>query len=199
MAFKFVDFFLSLFVSHKAQKVLFGKLSQLLKKVIYLIFWNLRDHQLSSHVNPNSEFKCKTCNRLYPKALSLKNHIRKCHGPNSRKLCLLCKKTFYNLKEHQLSFHADPNSEFKCQTCKKLFPSKFHLGRHITRSHKPGYRKACLLCDKTFADNRNLKEHTISLHTSKEYKEQNRYFCLCSSSNPDYTILHILGVTSQIF
>lgn len=57
---------------------------------------------------------------------------------------------------------------FACDQCKKVFPRKDHLVRHIRLFHSQR-RFGCKFCAKTFSSPENRERHIKSIHQTQEY------------------------------
>ncbi|XP_033475261.2 uncharacterized protein LOC117252466 [Epinephelus lanceolatus] len=66
---------------------------------------------------------------------------------------------------HRLNTHTGEKS-FKCDTCERVFKSKFHLQRHQT-IHTGEKPYSCKICGKDFRHNSTLKVH-IRTHTGEK-------------------------------
>ncbi|XP_018561671.1 zinc finger protein 260-like [Anoplophora glabripennis] len=134
-------------------------------------------------------FECKQhdCDKKFPSATKLKNHVRLKHDKKFTVICSICNIGFIKLsdyKSHMISHSAEkkypcPKCDrnyktlsnlnfhmkihrnslpFSCQTCKKEFMRKEYLEAH-TNNHKGIKNFACTKCEKKFVSQKNLDAH----------------------------------------
>ncbi|OWF49317.1 Zinc finger protein 285 [Mizuhopecten yessoensis] len=89
-------------------------------------------------------------------------------------VCIMCNKqehSQHKLQQHMMTKHSSDvsNTEFRCQTCSKIYPSKLSLQGHV-RIHN-SKEHACPVCHRTFHRPAYLKRHML-IHT-----DENPYRC----------------------
>ena len=131
-----------------------------------------------------SEFQCDKCEKTFPSEGNLRRHEKEQHF-QGKHTCKLCGRQF--LRNYRLDVHMNvmhklsgiTQDEFKCDRCDLQFQDRFSYERH-TRSllscdacaeefctrknvneHKRLVHKefTCNICDKSFRDGENLKQH----------------------------------------
>ncbi|XP_046802407.1 zinc finger protein 708-like isoform X2 [Lucilia cuprina] len=149
---------------------------------------HLDDKQTATELN----FKCPTCDQMFPEENQLKYHINE-HMGYKKLHCNICEKIFITslaLREHKLD-HVN-KEQFLCPHCGKSFKTANILRLHVVRHGDRKYHCAecpmkfyvqsklnehmsvhtklkpyiCNVCDKTFARPSSLKAHKF-IHTGK--------------------------------
>ena len=111
------------------------------------------DHQLK-------EYECNFCAVRFSKKEDCHKHISEAHGELAKQ-CEICGKGFKSLtgfRNHKKVYHDDTTKLPKCHHCGKVFPYIGHLARHLVL-HTGEKNFVCLVCNKSFAEKRNLKQH----------------------------------------
>ena len=138
----------------------------------------------SSKVKPKRKhkFKCPKCQTFCPSVKALNAHFKLCH----RKLqCKDCGKFFLTPGSYKLHTYTHQDSQFKCDTCKRIFAFKSQLDQHMC-SHTTTRPFHCQEtgCDKSFSHEHDLKKHVKS-HSGEEH-----YCTRCDYSNPEECLLN---------
>ncbi|GJQ84839.1 hypothetical protein Trydic_g19601 [Trypoxylus dichotomus] len=117
----------------------------------------------------NLPFKCEKCDRRFPKASTLKQHLRQ-HVDTRNYTCDLCGRAFFhpqNLKSHKLQVHSNERPH-KCDICGKGFKIIFLLQKHI-KIHKNERDHVCEVCGKAFVGVGALSSHQQSHVSDKNF------------------------------
>ncbi|XP_026670810.1 zinc finger protein 888-like [Ceratina calcarata] len=124
----------------------------------------LRPSRLERHIRVHTgerHFKCSypECNKAYTNNCHLKRHM-KFHSIQLHRCpeCELYLRNQHNLKRHFNRMHKDLD-RLTCKECKKVFPKKYQLQRHMTE-HSTSY--TCKMCNKTFTNIRKFNRHKKS-------------------------------------
>ena len=132
--------------------------------------------------------QCQYCDRVFPRASSLRTHSRTHKGKNSFK-CPQCKKTFSTLStlRRHCSTHSQPRPH-QCPHCEKAFAKKSDLIRHF-RCHSGERPYQCPHCEKAFSQSGNLQEHIrCHVHTAERPCSAHTVKRLISKYGLDYHI-----------
>lgn len=111
---------------------------------------NMKRHLSSSHMNSRKP-KCKVCNKEFQTAFNLKVHLKMQH------------KVIQSTIAVESKIPTSEPTEYKCETCLKVFYSKSNLCRHIQGVHQKKLHE-CNLCNKTYARYEKLKDHQMKKH-----------------------------------
>ena len=95
--------------------------------------------------------KCKVCNKEFQTAFNLKVHLKMQH------------KVIQSTIAVESKIPTSEPTEYKCETCLKVFYSKSNLCRHIQGVHQKKLHE-CNLCNKTYARYEKLKDHQMKKH-----------------------------------
>lgn len=104
--------------------------------------------------NDLNNFKCKSCLKLYPTAMKLKQHYLRVHAPKKFK-CSKCPRSFGTL----LLFNRhtkDSHCSVVCSQCGKMYTNTYSL-RHHEQSHK--FRLVCHSCGKVYKGKGAFNNH----------------------------------------
>lgn len=99
--------------------------------------------------------QCHTCGIQFPRASSLKDHMRYHAGPEFQ--CRQCEKLFHtkgDLNDHVS--HVHENKQHVCEECGKVYHSRGALFNHC-QLHRSKY--TCVHCNKAFAHKQHLESH----------------------------------------
>lgn len=123
---------------------------------------DLNDH-LASCLDDNINFKCTMCNTdNWHSAISLRRHVVQTHR-KVREVCNVCGKILTSgLKLHKANIHE--GGAFSCDLCGKKLASKYGLGKHIMAFHENNRPFSCEDCDKTFVTFENYNRHRQAKH-----------------------------------
>ncbi|XP_062600811.1 zinc finger protein 808-like isoform X2 [Saccostrea cucullata] len=77
--------------------------------------------------------------------------------------CKVCKKTFsrFSVQQRHEKKHEKNLVNIECRLCKETFCSKYLELKHLLKNHEENF---CLLCDATFKDETEKKEHDSGCH-----------------------------------
>ena len=116
---------------------------------------------------------CDQCDSTFANKHCLKDHIVAVHTKQYPNYCEICNKG-YTDKEYNRRFklHIKKCKENKvkekvCQECGKMFSTLSAFKRHIA-SHTKLKDFVCNICEKAYADKRNLKIHMERQHNTPE-------------------------------
>lgn len=132
-------------------------------------------NRLDSHVkNRHAEGKpsCQHCGRTFQNLGSLRTHIESIHTHFSERkkfCCETCGKVFftkYALQSHTLTHMAPEDWPFQCKVCDKKFVNKYKWSDH-EKAHLNGPQNVCNYCGKSFHTKIYLADH-INLHTGNK-------------------------------
>ncbi|XP_073776395.1 zinc finger X-chromosomal protein [Danio rerio] len=122
-----------------------------------------------SKKTPGKKYVCKLCGIEYRHSSNLGTHMR-IHTGEAPYVCELCGRAFRRkdwLKLHS-SIHMGVKrklvKKFSCDQCGKKFVGSTALQSHLYQ-HKGERPFACVLCDKTFFSQTNLKRHQVDAHS----------------------------------
>jgi len=87
-------------------------------------------------------------------------------------LCQICGKTFRTAKLRGAHFNEN-HSKFRCEKCLKEYSSDVKLNMHFKHC-RYGELLQCKICNKTFANKRNLRDHTQIFHDSEKTAENSK-------------------------
>jgi len=136
----------------------------------------LLDHQ-KSHTKP---FECKDCEKKFRTKYELKEHRLIQHENPNAFQCKVCKKSLrskYSLNYHLQTHEENPAKPFKCLKCQQSFRLKDHLKLHQQYMHSDSKPFACDLCPKRFSIIHQIRKH-IEIH-----KKEKRFKCeVCMKS-----------------
>jgi len=121
---------------------------------------------------------CQYCLKYFEEPQTFYEHRNIHVGVDNPFLCLMCSQTFSSAElrnVHYLDFH----NKFKCQHCNKDFTSLIKLTMHL-KNCTFGQILQCTICNKTFANKRNLRDHNDIFHGPESVKEQSKYNFPCS-------------------
>lgn len=127
--------------------------------------------------NNLSLYKCKECQRLFPRMHNLKRHFIRVHAPKDYS-CSKCGKGFGSpaiLAEHKMESHSGKKAI--CIECGKKYANARSLKLHET-SHK--LMLTCKSCGKIFNRKRNYQVHVISKRceqSSRRKDVEKKYIC----------------------
>uniref|UniRef100_A0A1I8NYW4 Protein krueppel n=1 Tax=Stomoxys calcitrans TaxID=35570 RepID=A0A1I8NYW4_STOCA len=159
---------------------------------------HLELHEKRSTVDRERKCVCNICDRGFPHAYMLRDHLRS-HSGEKPYLCSECGKGFTtssSLKQH--TFRHNSERQFTCPDCPKAFTTRTDLSSHsvvhkekprthvcdlcgrgftrafVLKQHKMYHRNerafSCEFCEKRFNTNEKLQRHT-RIHTGeKPYK-----------------------------
>ncbi|XP_063702079.1 zinc finger protein OZF-like [Culicoides brevitarsis] len=135
-----------------------------------------RRHEQTLHER-QINFTCETCGWGTWCERELELHKIKVHTGNPRPfICDICttRNTFpskatvvYHMRVHHIK-----DAKFKCDTCRKRFTCKTHLGQHIQTVHSSLRPFPCPDCGKLFKQQSDVKIHRYKIHVPKERKPQ---------------------------
>ena len=122
--------------------------------------------------NIENEYKCKICNKKFPKSKGLYRHM-KLHGNKNYK-CNQCSNEYSrsdHLKRHLIS-HGENKTPFECEECYQRFSNKSHLNRHLKAIHTnyENFRFKCDTCDIMFDKKFKLNKHNSKSHNTQDNK-----------------------------
>ena len=123
----------------------------------------------------DKKYLCGECGAELKTYSGLSRH-EKSHKKIFLKTCEICGKGFFNeaaFKDHIQGHHGI--KEHRCQTCTKHFSTKSNLTRHLRSGNcsESPQRVDCNECGKSLKNDRSLKEHVASMHSSTQ-----RYKCV---------------------
>ena len=135
-------------------------------KTNYYDIISFTDHINLYHNNEKKIYKCsyKNCYYLTNKENNLKQHKSK-HHKNKKFKCKDCDyiaKDITLLNKHIIRVHIKEIKYF-CEYCDFKTHDKYNLQIHYHRKHLP-HQYLCLICEKTFARNIDLKYHIKNKH-----------------------------------
>ena len=112
----------------------------------------------------NILLQCDQCNYKTYGKVNIVNHVKnhfRCQDASDL-VCVFCSKvcTSQKSKKFHERGHIEPQGEFVCETCGKVFEVKFKLDEHFNRVHQIG-NFPCNECDQVF-------HRKCQLHTHKE-------------------------------
>lgn len=148
---------------------------------------NRKEHE--NYCRNTLPFKCKqqNCDKKFPSATKLKNHVKLKHDKKFIVICSICNIGFTKVSDYKshmvshsadkkfscpkchknyktlsnLNFHMKIHSDklpFICHTCKKGFMRKEYLEAHVNK-HKGIKNFSCTNCEKKFVSQKNLDAH----------------------------------------
>ncbi|XP_076465156.1 uncharacterized protein LOC143296968 [Babylonia areolata] len=129
-------------------------------------------HKEKVHENPNNEFKCPDCNRVFYSKLGFTKHVAKksCTQPHE---CKVCGKKYSNkakesFKSH-MRYHLAETSgvQFQCEDCGRVYMTDMALRKHRLTSHSGLRPYKCSTCSKTFPMRYMVRDHERS-HTGEK-------------------------------
>jgi general transcription factor IIIA len=156
---------------------------------------HLKRHKTVSHGEKKSQtVVCdfEGCGTVLANKYSLKKHISRMHNPEIYPFkCNECSQGFHRkrqLQEHSYLHTGEP--AYSCDKCERKFTTNYQLNKHkrwhrtydckcgetfnrwsLILAHKklcPETAAKCNICDKTFKEKRNLKNHIESVHLDKK-------------------------------
>jgi hypothetical protein len=109
---------------------------------------NLTVHMMT-HMSRESRpnYYCAYCPQIFTRLSMKTNHERKMHTNPGQEFSCDCGKKFksyHGLYYHRKNEHS--STEFPCENCTEVFPSKIKLKLHFFKNHKP--KTACEVCGK---------------------------------------------------
>jgi len=137
-------------------------------------------------------YKCKDCDKTFPRENTLRNHRELLHDIGRQWTCPIadCVKTFRikaTMNGHVWRIHGGNRKlkedsldnvvvkkevkmgEFSCNKCTKSFPTERSLIGHIDYYHaKEGVIYECGICPKTFSTKNAKNAHSYNNHTKEE-------------------------------
>ena len=129
--------------------------------VAYTTFGMYQQHMKKYH---NKSLGCDDCGKRFTLPNALKNHIIN-HHTTFPKRCDECSHycaSKEEFKEHMANTHGDGVQEKTnpCETCGKMFKSKYSLKAHIKLMHRESEEFPCDQCGKVFRAKASLEYHT---------------------------------------
>ena len=125
---------------------------------------NLEHHMKEFHCTAKDKLvqhQCEVCREMFRKKSNLVRHAKMV------RICETCSSVFCStrqLLQHQRSIHPT----YSCKDCKKSFPDRANLKRHVDGSLKEGgTRNVCEHCDLGFCSIRDLSRHNRMNHPNK--------------------------------
>ncbi|KAL8625476.1 hypothetical protein ACOMHN_018621 [Nucella lapillus] len=129
-------------------------------------------HTEKVHENPNNEYKCPDCSRVFYSKVGFNKHIAKksCTQPH---VCKVCGKKYSNkakesFKSH-MRYHLAETSgvQFQCEDCGRVYMTDMSLRKHRLTSHTNKRPYKCSTCSKTFHMRYMVRDHERS-HTGEK-------------------------------
>jgi len=131
----------------------------------------LTSHRRNDHskewIAPDKQLVCEQCGYLALRRDTLSNHMFKKHQVARSFACEVCKQMFESKterKEHIQTLH--PERLLTCMKCKTFtYRNKSALLTHLRCCAVEGNSVVqCSLCDKTFTNNKAMRNHKIGMH-----------------------------------
>ncbi|XP_072948458.1 uncharacterized protein [Epargyreus clarus] len=117
-------------------------------------------------------FSCEICNKKFAQKSELLRHNRRIHDPNNiireKVKCDVCNLYFKNLPNHMKSHNERP---FACKVCKKCYPDRSTLNRHMKYVHKNIKDHVCAICNKQYVQIGTLRRHMLKVHKDMKQEE----------------------------
>ena len=112
----------------------------------------------------SEKIQCQQCSEEFTNKFWLSKHMSNVHGIHMDHKCNDCNTSFQTpngLKTHVLKVHGGGGlrSRLECPQCKKTFPDKYKLDRHVEGVHENLRNYVCDRCPKTFSVHAQLKRH----------------------------------------
>ncbi|KAF5271308.1 hypothetical protein FQA39_LY08106 [Lamprigera yunnana] len=153
-----------------------------------------------SITDPEGEFACPSCNKLFKKISLLEKHADKHEGLKIHS-CNACEKKFSrgtHLKRHLLCHLAE--KLYPCDICSKRFNRRDHLMQHM-KLHVKSQGFDCEVCKKSFSKDLHLIRHMASKHKIGEKlvseKKYSCTVCLKNFTTEKYRDIHMKGHTGD--
>jgi len=131
-----------------------------------------RMSEMNNHmqIHSNVTYTCDLCGLISKNRVSLRTHVRRVHKRDLRHRCEQCGKGFmsnYDLEDHKTSHLGIKN--FICDYCGNAYLQKSYLAAHKrvihgVQKYPASKQHRCDRCNKSFASELNLRNHT-SLHS----------------------------------
>ena len=127
------------------------------------------------------KIQCATCNKFVAPSYMYQHHQRNHDERKTIHTCNQCGKQFHEkrrLENHRQTLHGYqillegdtdkvPVRNVMCDVCDAMFFTADGLQQHMTRQHREDpIRYSCLMCGKSFKNNRMFKQHTTKNHRS---------------------------------
>ncbi|XP_048003933.1 zinc finger protein 540-like [Leguminivora glycinivorella] len=122
----------------------------------------LNTHIKTAHVEGN--FECETCKKVFPSQLKLKNHVDTVHKMVKRFKCSKCSERFtdyFRRYQHLVAIHGQPQVEYKCNVCDKVYIRRYMLSQHMKRDHMEERSFECEICFAKFFARKELNTHMV--------------------------------------
>ena len=133
----------------------------------------------------NGSKKCNICYKINKESY-LKTHMAYTHGTGKQNNCNICEKRFatkFRLNEHINAVHMENSKRKICSKCPKVFNNLVNYSQHYRISHKNSELVLCNICNKEFAGNPKLKEHTRKNHQKLNCNKCNNNYSTKASLN----------------
>ena len=151
-----------------------------------------KPNKLKKHIHivhdRQKDYICEKCNKSFTTAGILKQHIHIVHDGRKDYTCdklfttsAILKKHVYKvhnghklrqhkLKTHQIEFESNNGKKYKCDICDKSFANPRNLRVHIRQIHQKELNHRCDICEKMFFQPSHLRQHQLKTHKIRESK-----------------------------
>lgn len=167
----------------------------------------LKRHMKSKHVakskNSHSKIvnrtrvKCTICGKEFASKDSLKSHKYRSHDKQNWTECLICNRSYDNLKRHMQNVHSEESQtkNHVCHICGAAYKQMSGLTKHMETKHSEDGEFFCHICNngKNYRSKWYLKKHFAIVHayveqSGREYS--NAFECdLCKERFPSSNTL----------
>lgn len=131
-------------------------------------FYNQKGYRTHAQSHRDTrDFECMECGIRLKTPSSLQAHMKIHSNDKPYKCCYTnCLKEFRTRALYQRHFaHVHENvRKYCCNFCDKRFPTKYHLGLHMT-VHTGERNYVCNICPNSYAHPATLRAHKLKEHT----------------------------------